>query len=109
MNDLQIVENAEKELGKEIVCFQYERGHLIGEIEDIGYIYLDTFEPVDYDRSCPKCNEYPTIEGHDSCLGILDNVKFACCGHGTTKAYITFNDGKTIRGKKATKWIERNK
>jgi len=48
-------------------------------------------------RPCPKCHELPTEEGHDPCIANLPGVKFACCGHGVEKGYITFNDGRIIR------------
>jgi len=91
----------------EIEEFQYVRGHLIGgEIGGNGYVYVDTYESVDEEPSCIRCGEYPTPEGHDACLGTLEGVKFACCGHGTEDAYITFNNGKTIKGKKAIEYLK---
>lgn len=48
--------------------------------------------PRDADRwPCPHCGGMPLPEqgfehlpfvGHDPCLGQLDGVRFACCGHG---------------------------
>ncbi len=49
-------------------------------------------------RPCAKCNEYPTKEGHDACLGTLGNVMNACCGHGRNKGYIQFDNGIRISG-----------
>lgn len=62
--------------------------------------YEDTGEEVEFSkpRSCPRCSKFPTKEGHDPCLGTLPGVKFACCGHGITEeAYITFENGITVR------------
>lgn len=50
-------------------------------------------------KKCPKCDRLPTKKGHDPCLADLPGVKFACCGHGVEKGYITFKDGTVIRGK----------
>ena len=49
-------------------------------------------------RPCPKCNQLPSKDGHDSCIANLPGIKFACCGHGmlTGQGYLSFNDGKTI-------------
>lgn len=49
-------------------------------------------------RPCAKCKEYPTTEGHDTCLGTLGRVMNACCGHGKHEGYIQFDNGVTIRG-----------
>lgn len=83
------------------------RGHDIGRIGG-KYFYMNNGEPYigmkDTKKPCKHCNRKPTKEGHDACLGTLQNVKFACCGHGNTyedgvgSAYISFENGKTIRG-----------
>lgn len=49
-------------------------------------------------RPCAKCGEYPTEDGDDFCLQHLGNVMNACCGHGSNKGYIQFDNGVTIRG-----------
>jgi len=63
--------------------------------------YSDNHEPIDCSekRLCPKCQKFPTKEGHDACLGTLPGVKFACCGHGQAgQGYIMFNNGVVLRG-----------
>ena len=35
------------------------------------------------DRPCVKCGQMPTPEGYDACLGYIEGVTGACCGHGT--------------------------
>ena len=41
---------------------------------------------------CSHCNLKRTKEGYDGCIGILKNVKNACCGHGEDNmAYIQFD------------------
>ena len=41
---------------------------------------------------CQHCKLKRTPEGHDGCVGSLQNVNNACCGHGVTnEAYVQFN------------------
>ena len=49
-------------------------------------------------RMCPKCGQLPTEKGHDFCLGDIDDVSSACCGHGVGEDYIQFENGIVIRG-----------
>jgi hypothetical protein len=46
---------------------------------------------------CRFCGQAPTPEGHDPCLGTLDSVKNACCGHGAIPGYISYVDGTRER------------
>jgi len=32
----------------------------------------------------------PTKDGYDYCLGHIDNITSACCGHGINKGYINY-------------------
>lgn len=42
--------------------------------------------------SCNHCGLQRTKEGHDGCIGTLENVRNACCGHGDTPvAYVQFD------------------
>jgi len=85
------------------------RGHKIEYVNGV-WIYSDTKEPTaktHESRSCGLCNEMPTSEGHDGCLGTLPNVKNACCGHGEVEeAYIQFEDGSIVRGLAANRIME---
>lgn len=86
---------------KRIVSWRTSSGHTIAVLDDGSEYYCDTMEPFDAEfptRPCTRCGKYPTPEGHDSCLGDLPGVEFACCGHGVEKAYISFKNGITIRG-----------
>ena len=50
---------------------------------------------------CVHCGKGATPEGHDGCLGTLDEsiVMNACCGHGEARmAYIQYWDRSDIRG-----------
>lgn len=53
---------------------------------------------------CGHCGKSNTKEGHDGCLGTLDENKVmnACCGHGKEgQAYVQFWNGNIITGKEA--------
>ena len=57
--------------------------------------------PVEQGESmiCPKCDRwYDPGEEPDPCLGMLEGVLGACCGHGNDKvAYVTFANGVVLR------------
>lgn len=48
------------------------------------------------DGRCKYCNLVKTPQGHDPCIANLPGVVFACCGHGHTKGYLKFDDGRVI-------------
>lgn len=67
---------------------------------------------------CLHCKKSRTKEGHDGCIGTLENVMNACCGHGDIKnAYVQFNHSKyeiepnkkRISGQSAIDYIEANR
>ena len=59
----------------------FTRGHLIEYIND-KWLYADNWSDAAINRPCVRCGKMPTPEGYDACLGYLENVKSACCGHG---------------------------
>lgn len=63
---------------------------------------------------CGYCEKKRTTEGHDGCVGTLDNVMNACCGHGQVEmAYVQFNhkdyeqnpNNNRLSGEAALKYI----
>lgn len=82
-----------------MTVISYKRGYEI-EWDGKQWIYSDTKEPIKYipydDRPCARCGRMPTPEGHDACLGHIDGVKSACCGHGVTKPFILYEDEPLI-------------
>lgn len=50
--------------------------------------YSDNNQIHDNSRPCQRCGRMPTEEGHDACLGHIDGVKAACCGHGSEESYV---------------------
>lgn len=76
--------------------------------------YLDGVEK----EYCSYCGLNRTEEGYDGCIGFLQGVKNACCGHGETKmAYVQFDNNEyqenpnkiRISGKEALEYIRLNK
>ena len=61
------------------------RGHLI-ECINGKWVYADNGTDATINRPCIRCGKMPTPEGYDACLGYLENVKSACCGHGVEEA-----------------------
>lgn len=58
------------------------RGHLVVS-EGTDWKYEDGVL-FDDSRACVECNVMHEKDGPDPCLGWLDGVDFACCGHGDT-------------------------
>ena len=62
--------------------------------------YMDNIEPLDPKRPCKKCGLEPIElkskmgDNVDACLGVLEGVKSACCGHGVEDGYIMYEDGR---------------
>jgi hypothetical protein len=54
--------------------------------------YSDNDQICDDSRPCKRCGRMPTVEGYDACLGHIDGVKSACCGHGVEKPYFVKED-----------------
>ena len=65
------------------------KGNPIEYVNDI-WIYSDDKTPLEgHERPCTRCGRMPTPEGYDACLGHIEGVTSACCGHGiTTKILI---------------------
>lgn len=49
------------------------------------------------ERSCIRCGLTAAPGGPDPCLGMIEGVTAACCGHGVARGYVitdkTENDG----------------
>jgi hypothetical protein len=58
------------------------------EYTGIEWVYMDTRKPIDDARPCKRCGCAPTPEGYDACLGKLEGVSSACCGHGVTDSIL---------------------
>lgn len=68
-------------------------------VDEEGNRYYEDGESVSKGtRACKRCGNFPTEEGHDSCIGELGSVVNACCGHGEREGYIQFDNDKIVRG-----------
>ncbi|KAF5051915.1 hypothetical protein DSECCO2_414030 [anaerobic digester metagenome] len=52
----------------------------------------DNTKITNHDKPCPHCGRMPTKDGHDGCLGELESVISACCGHGRVESYVIVSD-----------------
>lgn len=68
-----------------------KHGHIIVFENKLGeWRYFDNDEPTSYydkPRTCLFCSKEPLwceicLDWHDGCLGHIEGVKNACCGHG---------------------------
>ncbi len=77
------------------------RGHALA-FKNGGWVYADGW-PYKIDRPCGHCGKDRTPEGHDGCLGTLQNgVMNACCGHGEApEAYVQYWSKPRIAGEDA--------
>jgi hypothetical protein len=69
----------------------FDRGHKI-YLKDGFWYYCDNNKILDAERSCKRCGRKPTKEGYDACLGYIEGVESACCGHGVTESIGIGND-----------------
>ncbi len=65
----------------------HSRGHEI-YYDNITWRYKDNNQICDDSRPCKRCGRYPTSEGYDACMGFVEGVTSACCGHGVDEGYI---------------------
>lgn len=62
----------------------HNRGHPTVYVDD-EWRWADTLNICKDDRPCIRCGEMPTPEGYDACLGYVEGVTSACCGHGVNE------------------------
>lgn len=59
------------------------RGHEVYYDKDSEmWRYCDNNGTIDENRECKRCGCKPTKEGYDVCIGHIEGVTSACCGHG---------------------------
>lgn len=69
----------------------HNRGHEV-YFKGEKWYYLDNNLEIDDSRPCKRCGCYPTKEGYDACLGHLEGVVHACCGHGVKEGYVWYEN-----------------
>lgn len=86
-----------------------KRGHPI--IYSGKWKYAEGPQRGKYGRERPCTHCHAVSRDYDPCLGHLDRVTAACCGHGQAHdAYIMFDTGEELRGEDVSKlrqiWID---
>jgi hypothetical protein len=86
-----------------------KRGHPIVYYGDWGYAEGLPLGKYGRERPCVHC--HAVSDTYDICLGHLDRVTAACCGHGQVHdAYMLFDTGEELRGEDVFKlkriWVE---
>lgn len=65
------------------------------------------------ERPCGYCNKHSINEGfesYDACIGKVDGLINACCGHGdASSAYAQINKNTILIGEDAVKYFEDNR
>ena len=90
----------------EIVEYGYFRGHPVVYLEgEDCERYADDLTPTvdeagaSVERPCVQCGLLAVPDGPDPCLGLLPDVRAACCGHGVDEPYVLIHS--TMRGQQA--------
>lgn len=70
------------------------RGHKVTCTDGINWFYDDDGGLCDEnDRPCTKCGILAAHDEPDPCLGWLEGVDYACCGHGNPRyEYVKVGD-----------------
>lgn len=76
----------------------FSRGHsIVQQPNSSVWVFEDNLEPCYHQRACIKCKIMATPFEADPCIGMLPDVKFACCGHGIKgKDYVLMNSGERM-------------
>jgi hypothetical protein len=89
-----------------IAQYGYYRGHPVVCLEgEACERYADDLtstvdaQGVSVERPCVHCGLLAAPDGPDPCLGLLPDVKAACCGHGVEEPYVVVHG--TVRGPQA--------
>lgn len=91
---------------------QWHRGHPITPKES-KFVYADGVPCESEERPCPACKlTADSYDSPDPCLGIIEGVSNACCGHGLVRnssgdPYVQFGWGtEPIRYENALSWFK---
>lgn len=73
--------------------------------------FTENGESISKINKCKHCGkEVESFDSVDPCIGLIEGVDNACCGHGNEVfAYVSFKNGETIRGKDAIEWFRNNR
>lgn len=70
-----------------MTAISYQRGHKIIYHDNV-WRYADTLDMATFERPCVRCGRMPVFGGRDVCLGNLQGVQSACCGHGVSNPFV---------------------
>lgn len=83
------------------------------EHNGVEWVFSDTNKPtIKYNqkRPCGNCHKHPIQDGfesYDACIGKVDGLMNACCGHGdASSAYAQLIDGTVLRGNDAINYFD---
>lgn len=63
----------------------HEMGHAIEfDSSKNQWVYSDNGELISVSRPCIRCGVEACGMGYDPCIGFLNGVESACCGHGVS-------------------------
>lgn len=68
------------------MIYSYIRGNKI-QYKHGQWQYMDGVPIYKEERHCTRCGKPPNKDGSDACLGKIDGVSHACCGHGVEEPY----------------------
>ena len=87
----------------------HSRGNEIYCKNDGVWKYSEDDSIFDDSKPCKRCGNFPNKDGSDFCVGNIDGVTSACCGHGVDIPFVMFDDATTVFGKNAKKYFKNNK
>ena len=94
--------------------YSYLRGHKVVWLRN-KWVYADNLSDIPgnggEDRTCKRCGATQgAVVGPDPCIGRLENVTNACCGHGESLgAYVMFENGTFLKHESAIEYFKRVK
>ena len=85
------------------------RGHEIYCNSDGIWKYTEDDSIFDDSKPCKRCGHVPNVDGSDFCIGHINTVTSACCGHGIEEPFVVFDSGERFRGEEAKRFFIINK
>lgn len=79
----------------------YSRGNGVFYYDHLQEAFYEDGTPFDDTRPCTKCGVACGTDDPDPCLGWLDGVDYACCGHGIQGEEYVVANGKAYESVEA--------
>lgn len=90
---LQYIEDLHELITSTNKIYSFQRGHKIIYFNN-EWLYDDNYTSIQIERPCVRCGKMSTKEGYDACLGHIEGISHACCGHGIEHPYYVTNEGE---------------